>query len=308
MNPIDIAIVGVGKIAVDQHIPSITQNAGFNFSAMVSPNGSIMGIDAYSNIPDLLSHRPDISAMAICTPPGVRFELAHQALMAGMHVLLEKPPGTTLAEVEILANLAEEKGSTLFCTWHSRHAHCVEKAWAWLAERKIVKLNIIWKEDVRRWHPKQEWVWKAGNSGVFDPGINALSILTHIMPHQIYVRSALLEFPSNCETPIAANLEFGDPGGAEIRAEFDWRQLGPQTWDIMVETDDGTMKLSAGGSQLYVDGELIMQGEDSEYNSIYQRFHALINAGESDVDTAPLRHVADAFMVGKRQITDEFFD
>ena len=33
-----------------------------------------------------------------------------------------------------------------------------------------------------RWHPGQEWIWQAGGFGVFDPGINALSIVTRILP------------------------------------------------------------------------------------------------------------------------------
>jgi len=38
--------------------------------------------------------------------------------------------------------------------------------------------------------------------GVFDPGINALSIATHIIPTPFHVTAATLEFLSNCETPL----------------------------------------------------------------------------------------------------------
>jgi D-galactose 1-dehydrogenase len=43
-------------------------------------------------------------------------------------------------------------------------------------------VNVIWREDVRVWHPGQDWIWQPGGLGVFDPGINALSIITHILP------------------------------------------------------------------------------------------------------------------------------
>ena len=42
--------------------------------------------------------------------------------------------------------------------------------------------RIIWKEDVHHWHPGQRWIWEPGGFGVFDPGINALSVLTEILP------------------------------------------------------------------------------------------------------------------------------
>ena len=39
-----------------------------------------------------------VDAVALCTPPQVRYAIAVQALAAGLHVFLEKPPGATLSE------------------------------------------------------------------------------------------------------------------------------------------------------------------------------------------------------------------
>ena len=50
-------------------------------------------------------------------------------------------------------------------------------------------LKVTWKEDVRKWHPGQEWIWQPGGFGVFDPGINALSIVTKILPEPIFAES-----------------------------------------------------------------------------------------------------------------------
>lgn len=46
--------------------------------------------------------------------PQMRFEDARLAIAAGKHVFLEKPPGATLSEIQILRELAREKGVTLF--------------------------------------------------------------------------------------------------------------------------------------------------------------------------------------------------
>jgi D-galactose 1-dehydrogenase len=54
---------------------------------------------------------------------------------------------------------------------------------AWLAgKRQVARGRITWREDVRKWHPGQDWVFEPGGMGVFDPGINALSILTISCP------------------------------------------------------------------------------------------------------------------------------
>jgi len=302
-----LAIVGVGKIARDQHLPAIAKNPAFILAAAVSRNAKVAGVENFTHLPELLKNRRDISALALCMPPRVRFEMAWEALLAGKHVLLEKPPGATLSEVETLKKLANDKGLTLYASWHCRHGAAVEPARDWLAARRIRRVHIVWKEDVRRWHPDQEWIWQAGNLGVFDPGINALSILTRIMAHPVHLAGAELEFPENRQTPIAAKLQFYDPMGAEITAEFDWRHQGRQSWDISVETDDGALLLSEGGGKMQVNGRLAAEGPDREYETIYARFADLLAAGQSEVDLAPLRHVADAFMIGRRRVCEAFY-
>ncbi|WP_157016442.1 Gfo/Idh/MocA family protein [Mesorhizobium xinjiangense] len=303
-----IAIAGVGKIARDQHIPSIAKSPAFDLAATVSRHASVEGVDHFETMETFLAARPDVSTVALCVPPQVRFEMARAALEAGRHVLLEKPPGATVAEVHTLAGLATERGLTLFATWHSRFAPAVAPAKAWLADKNIRRVEIIWKEDVRRWHPGQEWIWQAGGVGIFDPGINALSILTEIMPQPVHLTGAELEFPQNRDTPIAARLSFAGAGGVAVTADFDWRQTGPQSWDITVETDGGTLYLGAGGATMAIDGKEIRQGPEAEYDGIYARFAELLRAGSSEVDVSPLIHVADAFMLGKRIVTDPFIE
>jgi D-galactose 1-dehydrogenase len=238
----------------------------------------------------------------------VRRAQAAAALAAGKHVMLEKPPGTGVAELDPLIAMAADAKCTLFATWHSRHAPAVEPAREWLATRRIKSVHINWKEDVRVWHPGQAWIWEPGGLGVFDPGINALSILTRILPKPVFVTAADLAFPANCQAPIAANLNLTDINGLPITAEFDFRQTGPQSWDIVVETDQGRMTLSGGGRRMAVDGKAIAEAPDQEYCELYRRFVALAATGASDVDLAPLRLVADAFLLGRRTIVEPFVD
>jgi D-galactose 1-dehydrogenase len=250
----------------------------------------------------------DLDAVAICTPPQPRYAIARAALAAGKHVLLEKPPTATLSELADLEQLAAAAGRTLFTTWHSQYNPAVEEARRALDGRTIERLLVTWKEDVRQWHPGQDWIWQAGGFGVFDPGINALSIVTRIVPAPIFLRRADLAFPSNKDAPIAATLELGSGRpGEDLRAVFDWRQTGEQTWDIVVETSDGTrLALSGGGKRLEIDGKLVVETPPAEYQGIYRRFAALLASGRSAVDTEPFRLVADAFMIGRR-ITAEAF-
>ena len=66
--------------------------------------------------------------------------------------------------------------------------------------------------------------------------------------------------------------------------------------------------MSRGGARLEVDGKLAVEAPPSEYEQIYAEFHELLVARRSHVDAAPLRLVADAFLIGRRVATDPFYD
>lgn len=304
--PIRIGIVGLGKIAFDQHLPAIAADPRFVLTAGASRNAGLPGKPSYPDLEAMLAAHPELDAVSLCTPPNVRRQLAATTLAAGKHLMLEKPPAASLGEVELIRTWGRDAGRTVFATWHSRHAPAVEPLRAWLVGRTLTAAQITWKEDVRRWHPGQEWVWDAGSFGVFDPGINALSILTRIIDDAILVDEARLAFPANRQAPIAATLAMATPAGAKIGAVFDWRQTGPQTWDIALQTTLGRARLSRGGARLELDGEIVVDAPDQEYPNLYGRFARLIAAGESDLDAEPLRIVADAFMIGARETVEAF--
>jgi D-galactose 1-dehydrogenase len=161
---------------------------------------------------------------------------------------------------------------------------------------------------VRVWHPGQAWIFEPGGLGVFDPGINALSILTRILPQPLFVTSADLAFPANRDAPIAATLALSDAQGLKITAEFDFLQTGPQSWDIDLDTDGGPVTLSMGGARLAGRGQATRRCPDAEYAGLYRRFRELAETGEADVDLAPLQLVADAFLLGRRRIVEPFED
>lgn len=306
-----IGIIGLGKIALDQHVPVIQANANFELFAVSSQRGlKLDGVShSFKDHGEMLS-MADLDAVAICTPPQVRHAIALEALKAGKHVLLEKPPAATLTEVADMKRVAEETGRVLFATWHSRHNRGVEEARKALAGERVRRLLITWKEDAHRWHPGQSWLWEAGGFGVFDPGINALSILTAIMPETVVVRRAELMVPSNKQAPVAADITFATARGeGDLRAEFDFRQTGPQTWDIEIETEAGRrLHLAEGGTKLSIDGKAVVSEASEEYQGIYELFDRLLTEGRSDVDDSPLRLVADAFLVGRRTLVEEFHE
>jgi predicted dehydrogenase len=305
MKPISIAIIGFGKIAADQHAPSIEANDRFDLVASSSRSGQGVA-RTFTDWRAMIRGVEGLEAVAITTPPGPRFEIARECILAGLHCLLEKPPTAGLAEIAELDCLAQAQKVSLYTTWHAQHHATVKAAARVLAGKRIKSLEILWHEDVHKWHPGQQWIWQPGGFGVFDPGINAFSIATKIFPGGLFVDSAELSFPANAETPIAAEITFRSPqADGPLGASLDWRRTEGEEWTITIETSDGTsVRLEDGGSKLLLDGKLHEDAGIGEYPDIYRTFVDLIDERRSLVDVAPLRLVADCLLTGGRKSVD----
>jgi predicted dehydrogenase len=305
VTPIRIGIVGLGKIARDQHVPAIEANPRFTLAATVNRAAPASAVN-FTSYAELLAMAERLDAVAITTPPGPRYAIARDCIEAGLHVLLEKPPTATLAEIDDLRDRAAQRGVSLFTTWHAKHNPAVQAATALLAGKRVRDMAIVWHEDVEKWHPGQKWIWQAGGFGVFDPGINAFSIASMIFPGSLFVRSAALSFPQGSDTPIAAEIQFGSPASAgALSCSLDWQRTAGEEWTICVITEEGmTVELLDGGARLVVDGAARGAEGAGEYPDIYRRFAELVERGASEVNSVPLRIVADCLLVGSRQMVE----
>jgi D-galactose 1-dehydrogenase len=300
-----IAVIGVGKIAQDQHLPVIDKSPDFELAATVSTRGiGHNGVPVFKTPAELYAAMPEIELVSVCTPPGIRHQYVREALEADKDVMMEKPPTTTISELDDLVSQAKRLDRVLFQTWHSQYNAAVDRARELLGRDGVASVRIDWRESVRKWHPGQDWVWEPGGFGVCDPGINALSIFTKVMPFPVFVQSSRLTLPSNRQTPVDVEIAFksGEPHQPQMSAGFNWLEESGEIWTIRFETLKGdVLKLEKGGTVLRVNDEIVVQNPSEEYEGIYERFAALLERGESDVDAAPLRLMADVFLLGARE-------
>jgi D-galactose 1-dehydrogenase len=305
-----IAVIGIGKISIDQHLPVIDKNPDFELAACVSTRGvGHGGVPVFKTAAELYAAMPEVGIVSVCTPPSVRHAIVREAIDAGKDVLLEKPPTQTISEFDDLKAYGAQKGRVLFQTWHSRYNAAVDEAKSILAAEGVKSVRIDWRESVRKWHPGQDWVWEPGGFGVCDPGINALSIFTKIMPFPVFVQSSKLRFPSNRQTPVDVEIVFksGEAHAPEMSAGFNWLETSGEIWTIRAETRSGkVLKLENGGILLRVDDTVVVDEPYEEYERIYERFAELLAKRESEMDDSPLRLTADAFLLGARENVEAF--
>jgi D-galactose 1-dehydrogenase len=305
-----IAVIGIGKIAIDQHLPVIDKSKDFEVAATVSTRMvAHRDLPVFKTPAELYAKMPEIELVAICTPPGVRHAFVREAIDAGKHILMEKPPTPTISELDDLVAYAKKKKRILFQTWHSRYNEAVDATKKILKKDGVKSVRIDWRESVRKWHPGQDWVWEPGGFGVCDPGINALSIFTKILPFPVFVEAAKLKFPANRQTPVDVELKFksAEKHQPALSAGFNWLEESGEIWTVAITTLRGDeLLLEKGGTVLKVNGAVVIENPSEEYERIYEHFAKLLKKGKSDVTDEPLRLLADAFLLGSRENVEDF--
>lgn len=115
MKKIKVGVAGLGFIG-PAHIEALRRLPGIEVVAVSESSEELakskaeqLGIEKYfGSYQNFLKH--DFDCVHICTPNFLHFEMAKSALLAGKHVVCEKPLATTVAEGEELLQLAKEKG------------------------------------------------------------------------------------------------------------------------------------------------------------------------------------------------------
>jgi len=303
MAPIRIAVIGLGAISFRAHLPVIAANPDFEIVASADPHPVTTAIAGrqYRDYREMLAAEHGIEAVAICTPPDVRCRIALDAIAAGKHVLLEKPPFPTLGELRLVRGAAKRAGVTLMVSWHSRFGVAVERAREILGAEQVAGLEMVWKEDAAAIHAEKGWMWKTGGFGVLDFGINGISILTRILPMPLVVRAATLWIPDGSQTPIAVEIDFaGLRDEDRLHAKIDWRSTSEIRTIDVVTRSGRRVRLPVTGHRLEVDGAVLAAEGNLEYQRLYDRFAALIASGESELDDSPMIAVADICLIGRR--------
>lgn len=117
-----LAILGTGMI-VKEVLPVLQTIEGISLHALLSTQRSLTaaealatqyGIGQVTAQYDEILANPQIDTVYVAVPNHLHYDYAKAALLAGKHVICEKPFTLTVAHFEELVSLAEENGCLLF--------------------------------------------------------------------------------------------------------------------------------------------------------------------------------------------------
>lgn len=123
IDALNVALIGYGYAGKTLHAPLIDSVEGLQLVAVCSSNAEKVWADHASvNVsatPDELFIQSNIDVVVIATPNHTHFDLARRALLAGKHVVVDKPFTVTAAQARELTALAEQLGLVL-SVFHNR--------------------------------------------------------------------------------------------------------------------------------------------------------------------------------------------
>lgn len=213
------AIVGTGHIA-NCFAESFAYSSGGVCAAVVSREIERAKIfskkysipSAYDNLSEMLDKEmPDI--VYIATPNNTHFDLAKQALEAGVNLLCEKPFVETSARLQELLDMAKSKNLFVLEGLWTRFFPASIKAREWIGAGKIGKVLAVRaafdvKPDVSKW---QAWkLTKAASGGAMrDVGVYPLAFALMAFPRMPSKIFSELSF--NGEVDVGAQMMFAYP-------------------------------------------------------------------------------------------------
>ncbi len=228
-------ILGAANIAVKHVAPAIVTSSNGELIAVASRNPA-RGRDAYAFVPGVrvysdyesLINDPEIDAIYNPLPNSLHAEWSIRALLAGKHVLCEKPLAVTVEEGEQMVEAARTGGKLLMEAFMYRFHPQTVWTLKQIAEGRIGRVRLIYSSFsfniMNPPRPKDIRLQAALACGsLMDVGCYPINFCRAVYGHSPVAASARVYTPDSFEVELSANavLDYGDGRFALIDSSFD---------------------------------------------------------------------------------------
>ncbi len=230
-----IGIIGCGAVARRSHIPAWQACSNIEIAALCDPNTEAtaevvqrhsLKCECFTSLDELLE-RSDVEVVDICTPGFMHYEQAKQCLLAGKHVLVEKPPVMRVEQAEELIDIADAADLKLAAIFNFRYHDIMMAAKKHLDKGiigDVAKISVV--HHAGNIYAEAPWLWEERKSKylLYDFGIHFLDAAIYICgPHAEVVSVVALPCESTGETTdlhIIIRFENGAVGTFEFTSDF----------------------------------------------------------------------------------------
>lgn len=241
IRKINVAVVGLGWVATERHIPIILRNPHLYFYGVVDKRPERLAKTksrypwiqtSHSDTADM-PWKEEVQAVLIATDPLSHYTLAKKVLLEGKHVLMEKPLTMTIEESQELLEIARQKNVS-FCVVHNfQFARSTLKLKEHLARQElgeIISIEAVQYSNPRRRLPA--WYEKLPFGLFYDESPHLCYMLQSLAGRSLsYVSSQVLKRPDR-NTPAFVSAQY-TAGSLPVRVTMNF-EAGLSEWHVIV--------------------------------------------------------------------------
>jgi predicted dehydrogenase len=185
---ITLAFVGCGRVArahakrLRRHKRDVQVAFASRDRARAEQFGRELGGPCYASYDEAIDS-PDVDVIAITTPPSAHLALALRALAAGKHVVLEKPPVPSAADLDRVAEAAARAGKRVFVAENYFYKPSLRRLQRLLADRVIGDVLFVHVNAIKRQRTGGDWrddSATAMGGALFEGGIHWIDFLANL--------------------------------------------------------------------------------------------------------------------------------
>ena len=134
-----------------------------------------------------------IQAVSVATPNGTHYEITKAALLAGLHVVCEKPLCFTTEQAKELEELAEKQNKVVGVTYGYAGHQMIEEARQLIAKGALGKIRIVDMQFSHGFHNVAVEKTTASTKWRVDPKVAGPSyVLGDVGTHPLYLSEVML--------------------------------------------------------------------------------------------------------------------
>lgn len=259
------AIVGLGGIATQSHLPAFRQPdlaRRFEIVAAVDPARAaervVEGLPVYANLAQLFVEHP-IDFVDIATPTASHVPLARQALEHDLHVLCEKPVALTRDDAQDLAALSWARNRALVPCHQYRANPVWRRIRRWIENDTIGSWHLceiaVYRTQADRGTSTDQLPWRARKRDAVG------GVLVDHGTHLLYTVLDLDPSPANISawTDTLAHAGYEVEDTAQIRLQYEHRAATLfLTWAAR-RRETRVQIIGERGSITWIDGALSLE-------------------------------------------------
>ncbi len=223
-----IGIIGAADIAFRRFLPALKKCPGIEYAGVASraPEKAnrfteIYGGKGYSSYEALLADE-SVDAVYLPLPPALHYEWGRKVLLAGKHLLMEKPFTASLSETEELLSLAEEKGLAVhenyMFLYHSQLTRIKELiAGGTLGEIRLIRAAFGFP---KRSGDDFRYKKALGGGALLDCGGYPVRLALELLGEGVKVTQARLVQPAGYEVDLFGSAVLENPAGICAQVSF----------------------------------------------------------------------------------------